>query len=120
MNHWPVGPRIRQDAANRAPNRTFRRQGRRGAADWKSAMASQFDLEQRLLAEERLLSTLVAVLSSRDPSILDELEEVFSNPDFAADEAGRAAAQVWKRVADDLARTRAVVTGAGGFSDEAG
>ncbi|MBC6983561.1 hypothetical protein [Caulobacter sp. 17J80-11] len=73
------------------------------------------DLEQRLLAEERLLSTLVAVLSARDPSILDELEEVFSNPEFASDPAGRAATQVWRRVADDLARTRSMVSSGGGL-----
>lgn len=76
-------------------------------------MASQFAIEQRLLAGERLLSTLVTVLSARDPTILDELEEVFSNPDFAADEAGRAATQVRRRVAADLARTRSMVSNAG-------
>lgn len=72
------------------------------------------DLEQRLLAEERLLSTLVAILSARDPTILDELEDVFTQPEFAADEAGRAAAQVWRRVAEDLARTRSLVSSTGG------
>lgn len=78
------------------------------------------DLEQRLLAEERLLSTLVAVLSARDPTILDELEEVFAKPEFASDEAGRAAALVWRRVAKDLARTRSLVSSRGGLWPRSG
>lgn len=47
------------------------------------------ELEQRTLATEQLLSTRIALLSARDPRLLQELRAVFASPDFAADEAGR-------------------------------
>jgi hypothetical protein len=69
------------------------------------------DLEQRLVAAERLLSTLIAVLSARDPGLLDDLEAVFAKPEFASDKAGRAATETWRRIAGGLAATRSLVYG---------
>lgn len=63
------------------------------------------DLEQRMLATERLLSTLIAMLSARDPRLLQELQGVFDGSDFATDEAGRAAASTWARIARELKST---------------
>jgi hypothetical protein len=40
------------------------------------------ELEQRMLATERLLGTLIAILSARDPRLLDELQAVFASPDL--------------------------------------
>ena len=53
------------------------------------------ELQQRIAASERLLGTLIAILSARDPRLLDELQSVFASPDFADDEAGRAASATW-------------------------
>ena len=64
---------------------------------------------QRLTAVERLLTTLIAFLSSRDPHLLEELQAVFDQPDFAPDEAGRSAAETWARISDALSDTRSVL-----------
>jgi hypothetical protein len=53
----------------------------------------------------------VAVLSVRDPGLLDDLEAVFANPEFASDKAGRVATETWRRIAGGLAATRSLVTG---------
>lgn len=60
------------------------------------------DLEQRVLATERLLGTLITLLSARDPRLLEDVQAVFADPGFATDQAGRAAAATWKRVRDEL------------------
>lgn len=67
------------------------------------------ELEQRTLATERLLGTLIAILSARDPRLLQELQAVFKSPDFAADEAGRAASITWSRIAGELKDTKRLV-----------
>ncbi len=72
------------------------------------------DLEQRTLATERLLSTLIALLSARDPRLLEGLQAVFADPDFAADDAGRAAAQTWRRILSELKDMSRLVKGLGG------
>lgn len=71
------------------------------------------DLEQRTLATERLLSTLIAILSAREPRLLKELQAVFASPDFAADEAGRAAAATWLRISRELSATGRLVDSLG-------
>ena len=71
------------------------------------------ELEQRTLATERLLSTLIAILSARDPRLLEELQAVFRSPDFAADEAGRAASATWSRISTELKDTQRLVEGLG-------
>jgi hypothetical protein len=71
------------------------------------------ELEQRTLATERLLSTLVAILSARDPRLLEELQAVFKSPDFAKDEAGRAASATWSRISAELNDTKRLVDGLG-------
>jgi len=71
------------------------------------------DLEQRSLATERLLSTLIAILSAREPQLLKELQAVFASPDFAADEAGRAASGTWSRISRELRATGRLVDSLG-------
>jgi hypothetical protein len=71
------------------------------------------ELEQRMLATERLLGTLIAILSARDPRLLDELQAVFASPDFADDEAGRAASATWRRIAGELKATGLLVQSLG-------
>jgi hypothetical protein len=71
------------------------------------------ELEQRMLATERLLSTLIALLSARDPRLLQELQAVFEDPDFASDEAGRAASETWRRVLSQLDATGRLVESLG-------
>lgn len=71
------------------------------------------ELEQRSLATERLLSTLIAILSARDPRLLAELQAVFSSSDFASDDAGRAASATWSRISQDLTATAGLVEGLG-------
>jgi hypothetical protein len=71
------------------------------------------EFEQRTLATERLLSTLIAILSARDPHLLQELQAVFASPDFAADEAGRAATATWSRISGDLKATGLLVDSLG-------
>jgi hypothetical protein len=71
------------------------------------------ELEQRMLATERLLSTLIALLSARDPSLLHELQAVFENPDFASDDAGRAASETWRRIMTELNATGRLVDSLG-------
>lgn len=72
------------------------------------------ELEQRMLAAERLLSTLVAILSARDPRLLDELQAVFKSPDFAGDRAGKAASATWSRISEELRDTKRLVDSLGG------
>ena len=67
------------------------------------------ELEERTLATERLLGTLIALLSAREPSLLENLQAVFSNPDFASDEAGRAASQTWRRIQSELKDTGSLI-----------
>ena len=69
------------------------------------------ELEERTLATERLLGTLIALLSAREPRLLENLQAIFSNPDFAADEAGRAASQTWWRIQSELKDTGALIRG---------
>jgi hypothetical protein len=71
------------------------------------------ELEQRMLATERLLRTLVAILSARDPRLLQELQAVFKSPDFAGDEAGRAASATWSRISAELKDTKRLVDSLG-------
>jgi hypothetical protein len=71
------------------------------------------ELQQRTLATERLLGTLVAILSARDPRLLEELQAVFRSPDFAADEAGQAASATWSRISAELKDTKRLVDGLG-------
>ncbi len=71
------------------------------------------ELEQRAVATERLLSTLIAILSAREPRLLNELEAVFASPDFAADEAGRVASATWVRISAELKMTRKLVDSLG-------
>jgi len=63
------------------------------------------EIEERTLATERLLGTLIALLSARDPRLLENLQAIFANPDFAADEAGRAASETWRRIQSELKAT---------------
>lgn len=81
-------------------------------------MASQpidvSELEQRVTASERLLSTLIAILSAREPRLLQELQAVFASPDFAADAAGRAATATWSRISGELSATGRLVESLGG------
>lgn len=63
------------------------------------------EIEERTLATERLLGTLIALLSAREPRLLENLQAIFSNPDFASDEAGRAASETWRRIQSDLKDT---------------
>jgi len=81
-----------------------------------NSTANIADLEQRTLATERLLSTLIALLSARDPRLLEGLQAVFANPDFAADDAGRAASETWRRILSELKDTSRLVKGLGGPS----
>lgn len=74
------------------------------------------ELEQRTLANERLLSTLIAILSARDPRLIHELQAVFASPDFAGDEAGRAASATWSRISAELTSTGRLVDNLGGRS----
>lgn len=71
------------------------------------------ELEQRTVATERLLSTLIAILSARDPRLLQELQAVFSSPDFGADEAGRVATATWSRISGELKATGLLVDSLG-------
>jgi hypothetical protein len=72
------------------------------------------DIEQRTLATERLLGTLIALLSARDPRLIADLEAVFANPDFASDDAGRAASETWRRILSELKDTSRLVRSLGG------
>lgn len=72
-----------------------------------------WELEQRTLAAERLLSTLIALLSARDPRLLEELQSIFADPDFAADPAGRAASATWGRISGELQTTGRLIQGLG-------
>lgn len=74
------------------------------------------DLEQRMLATERLLGTLIALLSVRDPHLLTGLQAVFANPDFASDDAGRAASETWRRIRSELTDTSGLIKSLGGHS----
>jgi len=71
------------------------------------------DLEQRMLATERLLGTLIALLSARDPRLLEGLQAVFANPDFASDDAGRAASETWRRIRSELTDTSGLIKSLG-------
>ncbi len=71
------------------------------------------DLEQRMLATERLLGTLIALLSARDPRLLEGLQAVFANPDFASDDAGRAASETWRRIQSELMDTSGLIKSLG-------
>ena len=71
------------------------------------------DFEQRMLATERLLGTLIALLSARDPRLLEGLQAVFANPDFASDEAGRAASETWRRIQSELMDTSGLIKSLG-------
>ncbi|MFC3069337.1 hypothetical protein [Phenylobacterium soli] len=71
------------------------------------------ELEQRVLASERLLSTLIAILSAREPRLLAELQAVFASPDFAGDAAGRNAANTWSRISRDLTDTARLLNALG-------
>ena len=71
------------------------------------------DLEQRMLATERLLGTLIALLSARDPRLLEGLQAVFANPDFASDDAGRAASETWRRIRSELTDTSGLIRSLG-------
>ena len=71
------------------------------------------DLEQRMLATERLLGTLIALLSARDPRLLEGLQAVFANPDFASDDAGRAASETWGRIQSELTDTSGLIKSLG-------
>ena len=71
------------------------------------------ELEQRVLASERLLSTLIAILSAREPRLLAELQAVFASPDFAADTAGRNAATTWSRISRELTGTAGLLNALG-------
>jgi hypothetical protein len=71
------------------------------------------ELEKRTQDTERLLGTLIAILSARDPRLLQELQAVFSSPDFATDEAGRAASATWSRISAELKATARLVDGLG-------
>ena len=95
----------------------------RGAPELKISMTSKLidvgELEQRTLATERLLSTLIAILSAREPRLIQELQAVFASPDFAADEAGRAATATWSRISGELKATGLLVNSLGeGRSDD--
>ena len=72
------------------------------------------ELDQRMLATERLLGTLIAILSAREPRLLAELQAVFASPDFAKDEAGRAASATWARISTQLSATQRMVASLGG------
>jgi hypothetical protein len=72
------------------------------------------ELERRTLATERLLSTLIAILSARDPRLIHELQAVFASPDFAGDEAGRAASVTWTRISAELKSTGQLLDSLGG------
>lgn len=76
------------------------------------------ELEERTLATERLLGTLIALLSARDPRLLDNLQAVFSNPDFASDDAGRAASQTWRRIQSELKDTSRLMKSLGPSSGD--
>lgn len=78
-----------------------------------SPPADVSELEQRTLATERLLRTLIALLSARDPQLLHDLQAVFTDPGFASDEAGSAAANTWQRILDDLKATGRLVDSLG-------
>jgi hypothetical protein len=71
------------------------------------------ELEQRTLATERLLSTLIALLSARDPHLLEELQAVFVEPDFGADDAGRSASETWRRIRSELKDTGRLIQSLG-------
>jgi len=71
------------------------------------------DLEQRMLATERLLGTLIALLSARDPRLLEGLQAVFANPNFASDDAGRAASETWRRIRSELTDTSGLIKSLG-------
>ena len=78
------------------------------------------DLEQRTLATERLLGTLIALLSARDPRLLHELQAIFADPDFATDAAGRAASETWDRIAAELQATGLLIGSMGKASASGG
>lgn len=71
------------------------------------------ELEERTLATERLLGTLIALLSAREPRLLENLQAVFSSPDFASDEAGKAASQTWRRIQCELNDTGKLIRSLG-------
>lgn len=75
----------------------------------KSQGAPPEELEARLEVVERLQRTLIALLSARNPSLLDELLAVFEASDFADDRAGRAASSTWARIAGELESTRTLI-----------
>ena len=78
------------------------------------SLASEvLDLRKSTLATERLLNVLIALLSARDPDLLRDLQAVFATPDFAADEAGSAAADMWRRILHELDATGRLVEGLG-------
>lgn len=81
--------------------------------DCKMTNAQLTELEQRMLATERLLSTMIALIAARDPQFLRELQAVFADPDFSNDEAGRAASATWSRISADLRTTGAMVDSLG-------
>jgi hypothetical protein len=74
------------------------------------------DIEQRTLATERLLVTLIALLSARVPRLIEDLQAVFANPDFASDDAGGAASETWRRILSELKDTSRLVRSLGGPS----
>ena len=78
-----------------------------------TSVSNPTDIEQRTLATERLLSTLIALLSARDPHLLRELQAVFADPDFASDTAGRAASITWARISAELQSTGTLVESLG-------
>ncbi len=63
------------------------------------------EIEKRTLATERLLGALIALLSARDLRLLEGLQAIFANPDFASDDAGRAASETWRRIQSELKAT---------------
>jgi hypothetical protein len=79
-----------------------------------TSTADLSDIEQRTLATERLLGALIALLSARDPRLIADLQAVFANPDFASDDAGRAASETWRRILSELKDTSRLVKGLGG------
>jgi hypothetical protein len=82
-----------------------------------TSTADLADLEQRTIATERLLGTLIALLSARDPRLLEGLQAVFANPDFASDDAGRAASETYRRILGELKDTGRLVRSLRGPSE---
>jgi len=56
---------------------------------------------------------LIALLSARDPRLLEGLQAVFANPDFASDDAGRAASETWRRIRSELTDTSGLIRSLG-------